>query len=100
MTLGWVIAGTIGQLMLGMICFLLVAFSAAGIANGSSLTKVQMAVLNIALYLLPISCFFSAGYVAYQYYCDATINAYSWYLLPIPFIILYFAYAIRLNAKL
>lgn len=30
MTLGWVIAGTIAQLMLGMMSFLLVAFSAAG----------------------------------------------------------------------
>jgi hypothetical protein len=99
MTLGWVIAGTIAQLMLGIMSFLLVAFSAAGIANGKTLNKLQMASLNIALYVLPASCFFSAGFVAWRYYQDVTTSAYSWYLMPAPFIGLYLVYAIRLNSK-
>lgn len=65
MSLGWVITGTLGQLVLGVFLFMLVAFSGGGIANGNTVRKFQLGVLDFSMPVLPISCALSAGIVLY-----------------------------------
>lgn len=83
MAITWVIIGSIGQLMVAMFLFMLVAFSAGGIANGNSLSKRQMSVLNLSIYALPATCLLSAGIVIYFYCTGASVIAFWWHLLPL-----------------
>jgi hypothetical protein len=96
MSLGWVVAGTFGQGMLGMWMFMLVAFSGGGIANGNSLTKGQELFLDIAILALPASCAVSAIAVIYLYITDAGATAYWWYAMPVALMVLYCVYALYL----
>lgn len=99
MSLGWVVAGTFGQGMLGMWMFMLVAFSGGGLANGDSLTKRQELFLNLAILALPASCAVSAVAVIYLYITDAGATAYWWYALPVALMVLYLAYALYLVSR-
>ena len=63
MSSGWLILGTIGQLLLAYFLFMVVVFSGAGIANGNNLGKLQLMLLNLSMYVLPAVCVLSAGMV-------------------------------------
>jgi hypothetical protein len=97
MSLGWVIAGTIGQLLLAFFLFMVVVFSAAGIANGSNLDKFQSSVLDFSIYALPSVCIICACIVLYLFHADASASSYWWYAVPLVVTALYLAYAISLN---
>jgi hypothetical protein len=94
MSLEWLIAGTIGQLMLGMFLFMLTIFGGAGAADhasraGKQLSLLQSLVIDWSIYTLPALCFISAGIVVYLYKNGGGALSYYWYLPPIVVAILY-----------
>lgn len=98
MSLGWVIAGTFGQLMLGCFLFMVVAFSGGGIANGNTLSKLQHGILDFSIFALPLSCALSAGIVLYLYNTGANSSSYWWYGLPLIVTALYIWFALTLSS--
>ncbi len=98
MSITWVIIGSIAQLMLAFFLFMLVVFSAAGIANNNEALKpIHLTLLNLSIYLLPALCLISAGVVIYQYRSGGSAIAYWWYLLPVVSAAIYLVYAVNLN---
>lgn len=97
MSLGWVIAGTVGELALGGFLVMFVIFSAAGIANNRTLEPYQNGILNFSIFALPASCFISAGIVLYLFHIDASVSSYWWYAVPVTAAALYLIYAVHLN---
>ncbi|QEY15907.1 hypothetical protein D0C16_07945 [Cellvibrio sp. KY-GH-1] len=98
MSLTWVIIGSIAQLMLAFFLFMLVVFSAAGIANNNEALKpIHLTLLNLSIYLLPALCLISAGVVIYEYRNGGSAIAYWWYLLPVVAAVVYLVYAVNLN---
>ncbi|GLQ90248.1 hypothetical protein [Dyella flagellata] len=97
MSFGWTLAGTITQLMLALFLFMLVVFSAGGLANGASLGKLQMGILNLSIYLLPALCVLSALIVLYLQWHGGSAMSYWWYTMPLVATVLYLAYAIILG---
>ncbi len=97
MSLTWVIIGSIAQLMLAFFLFMLVVFSAAGIANNKALKPIHLTPLNLSIYLLPALCLISAGVVIYQYRNGGDAQVYWWYLVPVVAAVVYLVYVTRLN---
>jgi hypothetical protein len=97
MSFGWTLIGTIAQLMLALFLFMVVVFSASGIANGASLGKFQMGVLNLSMYVLPALCVLSAIIVVYLHRHGGSAMSYWWYAMPLAATGLYLAYAISLG---
>ena len=93
MTIGWTLAGTFAELMLAGFLFMLVVFSAGGMANGIALGKLEVAILDLSMVLLPGLCLASAGYVVYLHAHGGSASSYRWYLLPVAATVLYFLYA-------
>lgn len=96
MSSGWLILGTIVQLVLACFLFMVVVFSAAGMANAS---RFQLAVLNLSMYALPALCILSAGVVLYLYRHGGSAASYWWYALPLAATVLYLVYAISVNSR-
>jgi len=69
MSLIWVVIGSICQFILATPLFMF-----AGIGGG---------VWNGILFILPVSCIFSAGIVIYYYFHGGTSASYLWYALPV-----------------
>ncbi|MEO8998632.1 MAG: hypothetical protein ABI227_06665 [Rhodanobacter sp.] len=99
MSSGWLILGTIGQLLLAYFLFMVVVFSGAGIANGNNPGKLQLMLLNLSMYVLPAVCVLSAGMVLYLYKHGGSVLSYWWYALPLAVAALYLVYAISLNSR-
>ncbi|MGN6578697.1 MAG: hypothetical protein ACTHJ1_01755 [Bordetella sp.] len=97
MSLRGVILGTVLQIMLAYFFFMLVVFSAAGIANAGGLSKFQAGVLDFSIYALPATCLVSAGIVLCFYKSGAGPSSYWWYAAPLAALVLYFVYAVNLN---
>jgi hypothetical protein len=97
MSFGWTLAGTIAQLMLALFLFMVVVFSAGGIANGTSLDKFQLGVLNLSMYLLPALCVLSALVVVYLQWRGGGAMSYWWYAMPLVATMLYLVYAVILS---
>jgi len=83
MTLGWVIAGSIGQVLLAYMLFMLVVFGFSAVGNNQRLTSFDESVLNSAFYSVPASCIFCAIVVIVLYRAGSGKLAYLWYLAPI-----------------
>lgn len=94
MTIGWTVAGTVGQLMLAMFLFMMVVFSAAGIGNGVPLGKVQTAIFNLSVFAVPATCVLSAGIVVYLHLHGGGASSYWWHAMPFGVAAIYFVYAI------
>jgi hypothetical protein len=94
MTIGWTLAGTVGQLLLAVWLFMAVVFSAAGIGNGVALGKLQLAIFNASVFIIPGLCVLSAGIVVYLHMHGAGASSYWWYLMPLGAMAVYFAYAL------
>lgn len=92
MSMGWTLLGTFGQLILGYLLFMLVAFSAGGLANGNQFRPAQMKVLDLSLFVLPGACALSAVIVLCLQWAGGSARSYGWYLLPLVATALYFAY--------
>lgn len=94
MTIGWTVAGTVGQLMLAMFLFMMVVFSAAGIGNGVPLSKVQTAIFNLSVFAVPATCVLSAGIVVYLHMHGGGASSYWWYAMPFGAAAIYLVYAV------
>ena len=90
MSLIWVIVGSLAQLCLAFFMFMLAAFAGGGIANGNSLTPMQLRILDWSLYFLPGSCVISAVTVIVLYFRGVGAEGYWWYLLPVVAVAIYF----------
>jgi hypothetical protein len=97
MSFGWTVVGTIAQLMLALFLFMLVVFSASGIANAASLGKFQLGILNVSMYVLPALCVVSALIVLYLQRHGGGVVSYWWYTMPLAATGLYLVYAIVLG---
>ncbi|MFN7444715.1 MAG: hypothetical protein ACK5RC_06000 [Curvibacter sp.] len=98
MSLFWVVCGVVAQLSLGCVLFMLVAFSAGGIANAGGVSPRDMLLLNAALYVLPLLCLVSAGLIVYGYVSGASARTYGWHLLPLPAAVAYILFALSLSS--
>ncbi|MEJ2631656.1 MAG: hypothetical protein P8011_11185 [Acidihalobacter sp.] len=98
MSLLWVIFGSLVQLTLAAMFFMLVVFSSAGIANCRTLTHMQSKVLDWSIYALPLSCVLSAVLMIILYWNGSSAIAYWWYALPAVAITAYLIFALMLNA--
>ena len=83
MTLGWVITGTIGQFLLAYMLFLLSVFGFSAVCNTHPTRRVDVSVLNSALYVTPASCVLSAVVVMVLYRAGSGAMAYLWYAAPL-----------------
>jgi hypothetical protein len=94
MSFGWTLAGTIAQALLALFLYMLVIFSAGGIANAITLNKLQMGVLNASIYLLPALCALSAIIVLYLHRTGGSAMSYCWYAMPLVGTVMYLAYVV------
>ena len=92
MSIGWTLLGTFGQLMLGYLLFMLVAFSAGGLVSGNQFRRAQVKVLDLSLFVLPGACGLSALIVLYLQWVGGSARSYGWYVLPLIATALYFVY--------
>jgi hypothetical protein len=88
----WTTLGTIAQGMLGLVLFMLVAFSGGGLANGGAIAEWELGVLNLSLLLLPALCALSAVIVIVLHLRSSSAVGYAWYLLPVVGAALYVGY--------
>lgn len=95
MSLTWVILGVIIQVMLAYLLFMIAAFAGGSIANGSKVTRLEMKILNISIYLLPGLCIVTISFLIYYYKNDGTSLAYWWHALPVLFGIAYLIFATK-----
>lgn len=91
MTLGWVVLGTFGQLMLAYMGFLGAVFGggAASQNRGAGLTGFQDSLLNAAIFGLPAVSGLTALLVIILYLMDAGPWAFAWHLLPLVTLVIY-----------
>ena len=92
MSIGWTVLGTIGQVMLANVLFMLVAFSAGGFVSGRQVGRLAMKILDLSLFVLPGSCALAALIVLYLHWQGGSGASYWWYALPLAATALYFAY--------
>lgn len=83
MTLGWVVAGTIGQFLLAYMMFMLVVFGFSAVGTTHRPTPFDSSVLDSALYSVPASCIVSAIVVIVLYRIGGGKLAYLWYTAPL-----------------
>lgn len=103
MSLSWVITGTIGQLMLGVLLFIFTIFGGAGAADhasreGKPLNMLQSIVIDWSIYALPALCFISAGIVLYLYKNGGGASSYWWYCPPVIATFLYWVIISKIYA--
>ena len=93
MTLGWVVLGTIGQLMLAYMGFLGAVFGGgAAVGRAGGLTGFQNGLLTGAIYGLPALSVLVALLVITLYWADYGPWAFAWHLLPVVTLVLYVWY--------
>lgn len=92
MSFGWTLTGTIFELVLAYLLFMLAAFAGGGFASGGSLSKRQLGILDLALFLLPGLCLFSACVVIVLHWFGGSTASYAWYALPLLATAIYMAY--------
>lgn len=99
MSLAGIILGTILQLMLAYVMFMLVAFSpfGAGAGGGAKPSDLQMGIINFSLYALPATCLVSAGIMVYLYLHGSGPSSYWWHGLPLVAAALYVFYVLNLG---
>lgn len=99
MTWMWTLLGTFAQLSLAVLMFMLVAVSAGSIANGATLGKATLGILNFSLFALPGLCVASAAIVIGLHVRGGSASSYWWYVLPLAGVVAYIAYAIWLGSR-
>ena len=97
MSFGWTLAGTIAQLVLAPFLFMVVVFSASGIANSASLDKLALGILNLSMYLLPALCVLSALIVMYLHGHGGRAVSYWWYAMPFAGPLIYLGYIFTIS---
>lgn len=92
MSIGWTLLGTLGQLILGYVLFMLVAFSGGGLVSNCRVRPAQIKILDWSLFALPGSCALSAVIVLCLHWSGGSARSYAWYALPLVAAVLYFSY--------
>ncbi|TQV72198.1 hypothetical protein FLL45_18435 [Aliikangiella marina] len=92
----WVTIGAFFQLGLAFMLFMLAAFAGGGVANGKNLSELQLKILGIFIYLLPLLSVIAAAIIIYQYRQGGSSAAYWWHGLPILGAIIYLVWIRRL----
>lgn len=83
MTWGWVVAGTLAQLMLGLFLFMLVVFSASSMDGVGKLAGVHSKILTLSLFGLPATCVVSAGMLIHLYRTGGGPSSWWWHAVPL-----------------
>jgi hypothetical protein len=96
---GWTIFGSIAQLMLAYMLFMLAVFAGGGMANGRKLAKRQIRYLDRAMVALPGSAVLSVVIVLYHYYDGSGPWAFMWYALPVLPVIAYLTFLKKLSSR-
>lgn len=99
MSLGWVIAGSIVQLQMCVVLFMMVVLSASGIGDRHGPGRMHTAILNGCMVALPATALLSAVVVICLYFRDAGAIGYWWYALPLGATVLYMGYAVALAKR-
>ena len=79
MTWGWVVVGTLAQLMLGLFLFMLVVFSASSMDGVGKLAGVHSKILTLSLFGLPATCVVSAGMLIHLYRTGGGPSSWWWH---------------------
>lgn len=96
MSLGRVIAGSIVQLQMCVVLFMVVVLFASGIGDRHGPGRMHMAILKAWMVALPGTALLSAVVVICLYFRDASATGYWWYVLPLGAAVLYIGYALGL----
>jgi hypothetical protein len=97
MSVVWTLLGTFAQVMLGMLMFMGVVFSASAFGNNASLSKFQVGVLTSFIYLLPALCALSALIVIYLHWRGGSATSYWWYAMPFAGPLIYLGYIFTIS---
>lgn len=100
MTWGWVVVGTLAQLMLGLFLFMLVVFSASSMDGVGKLARVHSRILALSLFELPATCVVSAGMLIHLYRSGGGPSSWWWHAVPLAAAAMYLAYAIGLGKRI
>ena len=90
---GWVIFGTIMQLLLALLTFFMTIFSGGGFINRGGVSDFDIKVLELAILVLPCLCLISILIVYNKYSNGASARAYAWHGLPLLGWAIYWVYA-------
>ena len=93
------IIGVVAQFMFGFFQFMAVGFSAAGIANTKKIKNWQRAILNGAIYDLPLTSFITAGMLIYFYIEKPLLITNWWHLISVVLFTAYMVFATRINKE-
>jgi hypothetical protein len=100
MTWGWVVVGTLAQLMLGLFLFMLVVFSASSMDGVGKLAGVHSKILTLSLFGLPATCVVSAGMLIHLYRSGGGPSSWWWHAMPLAAAAVYLVYAISLGKQI
>ena len=92
MTLGWVIAGFLGQCMLAAVLAMFVFASTSILHQKIKLSEQQSKVLNISLLTLPGLSVFAGFMMIWFYLHGANSRYFYWHLLPVISALIYMLY--------
>lgn len=92
MSLLSLVLSVIGLLMLAMFQFMLVAFSAGGLANGNKLSAWKMSVLNVSIYLIPALSVITAAALIYFYVSHSPYLSLKWHFVPLAVTVIYIVF--------
>lgn len=99
MSLGWVIAGSIVQLQMCVVLFMMVVLSASGMGDRRGPGRMHTVILKGCMIALPATALLSAVVVICLYFRDAGATGYWWYALPPGAAVLYLGYAVGLAKR-
>ena len=92
MSLLGLVLSVIGQLMFAMFQFMLIAFSAGGLANGNKLSSWKMSVLNVSIYFIPALSVVTAAALIYFYVSHSPYLSLKWHFLPLATTVAYLVF--------
>lgn len=96
MSIGWTVAGTLGQLMLALGLFMFATFAGGGLVTGNQLHPRALRLLDLSLFVLPGTCVVSTFIVIFLHASGSGVRSYGWYVLPLVATGLYLVFLNRL----
>ncbi len=92
MSLVWTVIGTILELMFANFSLMAVVFAGGGLANGRTLSGIELGILNLSIFVLPAVSVICTMIVIYLHWRGATASAYWWYAVPLVVLALYLGF--------
>jgi len=90
---GWVIFGTIMQLLFALFTFFMTVFAGGGFINKGGVSDIDIQILEMSIFVLPSLCLIAILMVLIKYSNGASVRAYAWHGLPILGWVVYYFYA-------